>query len=42
MSEQLFTINLSGDEDGFISLQCPFCDERFKLTGRYGSSGIAW
>lgn len=32
MSEINFGINVPSDNDGFITLQCPFCDDRFKLT----------
>ncbi|MHC5825890.1 MAG: hypothetical protein ACYT04_61070, partial [Nostoc sp.] len=32
MSEVTFKINIPSDNDGFITLQCPFCEDRFKLT----------
>ncbi|VEP16116.1 conserved hypothetical protein [Hyella patelloides LEGE 07179] len=32
MSEVTFKIDVPTDDDGFLTLQCPFCSERFKLT----------
>ncbi len=32
MSDTVFKITVPSDNDGFITLQCPFCDDRFKLT----------
>jgi len=32
MSEVVFKITVPSDDDGFITLQCPFCNDRFKLT----------
>lgn len=32
MSEVTFKIIVPGDNDGFVTLQCPFCEDRFKLT----------
>jgi len=32
MSEISFKIVVPSDNDGFITLQCPFCEDRFKLT----------
>jgi uncharacterized Zn-finger protein len=34
MSEVTFKITLPSDNDGFVTLQCPFCEDRFKLTVR--------
>lgn len=33
MADQTFTISIPCDDDGFVTLQCPFCNDRFKLTG---------
>jgi uncharacterized Zn-finger protein len=32
MADVSFQITVPSDNDGFITLQCPFCDDRFKLT----------
>jgi len=32
MANVSFQITVPSDNDGFITFQCPFCDERFKLT----------
>ena len=32
MADVSFKITVPSDNDGFITLQCPFCDDRFKLT----------
>jgi uncharacterized Zn-finger protein len=32
MSEVVFSISIPSDDDGFITLQCPFCNDRFKLS----------
>jgi uncharacterized Zn-finger protein len=32
MADVAFQITVPSDNDGFITLQCPFCDDRFKLT----------
>jgi hypothetical protein len=32
MSEIVFQINIPSDDDGFVTLQCSFCNSRFKLT----------
>ncbi|MEG4911629.1 hypothetical protein [Microcoleus sp. B7-D4] len=32
MADVAFQIKVPSDNDGFITLQCPFCDDRFKLT----------
>jgi uncharacterized Zn-finger protein len=32
MVDVSFQITVPSDNDGFITLQCPFCDDRFKLT----------
>jgi hypothetical protein len=32
MSDVVFSITIPSDDDGFITLQCPFCSDRFKLT----------
>lgn len=32
MSDVVFQISVPSDNDGFITLQCPFCSDRFKLT----------
>lgn len=32
MADVSFQITIPSDNDGFITLQCPFCDDRFKLT----------
>lgn len=32
MSEVIFKIDVPSDDDGFITLQCPFCMGDFKLT----------
>lgn len=32
MSNIVFKINIPSDNDGFVTLQCPFCNDRFKLT----------
>ena len=32
MSDVVFKITIPSDNDGFITLQCPFCGDRFKLT----------
>jgi uncharacterized Zn-finger protein len=32
MSEVTFKITVPSDNDGFVTLQCPFCEDRFKLT----------
>lgn len=32
MSDVVFQITVPSDNDGFITLQCPFCNDRFKLT----------
>ena len=32
MADQVFTMSIPSDDDGFVSLQCSFCNERFKLT----------
>ncbi|MEM7716241.1 MAG: TFIIB-type zinc ribbon-containing protein [Cyanobacteria bacterium P01_A01_bin.68] len=32
MSEEVFKISIPSDNDGFITFQCPFCRDRFKLT----------
>lgn len=30
-----FNLEIPTDSDGFASLQCPFCNERFKLTSNF-------
>ena len=32
MSEIVFQIDIPSDDDGFVTLQCSFCNSRFKLT----------
>ena len=32
MSETTFKINIPTDDDGFLTLQCLFCKDQFKLT----------
>jgi hypothetical protein len=32
MSDVVMKITVPSDNDGFITLQCPFCSDRFKLT----------
>lgn len=32
MSERGMSISIPLDSDGFLSLECPFCEERFKLS----------
>ncbi|MEA5553277.1 hypothetical protein VB713_20260 [Anabaena cylindrica UHCC 0172] len=32
MSDVVFKVTIPSDNDGFITLQCPFCNDRFKLT----------
>lgn len=32
MSDVVLSINIPTDNDGFITLQCSFCSDRFKLT----------
>lgn len=32
MSEIVFKIDVPSDDDGFVTLQCSFCNGRFKLT----------
>jgi uncharacterized Zn-finger protein len=32
MSDVFFCITIPSDDNGFITLQCPFCSDRFKLT----------
>lgn len=32
MSERSTEISIPLDSDGFVSLECPFCEERFKLS----------
>ena len=32
MSEVTFKIDIPADNDGFVTLQCPFCSDLFKLT----------
>jgi hypothetical protein len=32
MADVSFQITVPSDNDGCITLQCPFCDDRFKLT----------
>lgn len=32
MSDVILTISVPSDDDGFVTLQCSFCDGRFKLT----------
>jgi hypothetical protein len=32
MSEIVFQIDIPFDDDGFVTLQCSFCNSRFKLT----------
>lgn len=32
MSDVVFKITVPSDNDEFITLQCPFCSDRFKLT----------
>lgn len=34
MSSKVISINIPTDSDGFISLQCPFCKDKFKLTSQ--------
>ena len=34
MSEVTFKIDVSTDDDGFLTIQCPFCSDRFKLTAQ--------
>lgn len=31
MSEETFSIEIPSDDEGFVGVQCPHCDERFKL-----------
>jgi uncharacterized Zn finger protein (UPF0148 family) len=33
MSDTVINISIPTDNDGFITLQCPFCSDKFKLTG---------
>ncbi len=33
MTDQTFTISIPCDNYGFVTLQCPLCNDRFKLTG---------
>ncbi|MBD1939647.1 TFIIB-type zinc ribbon-containing protein [Microcoleus sp. FACHB-68] len=32
MNNVFFKITVPSDNDGFITIQCPFCNDRFKLT----------
>lgn len=32
MADVVFQITIPSDNDGFVTLQCPFCEDRFKLT----------
>lgn len=34
MSEATFKIDVPTDDDGFLTLQCPFCSDQFKLTAQ--------
>ncbi len=31
-NKETIRFSIHSDEDGFVSLQCPFCKEKFKLT----------
>ncbi|WP_349392111.1 TFIIB-type zinc ribbon-containing protein [Clostridium perfringens] len=36
MSDKITSsLEIPTDSDGFVSLQCPFCNERFKLTANF-------
>lgn len=32
MSYKTFQISIPADEDGYVSFQCPYCNQRFKLN----------
>lgn len=33
MSEQKISFSIPLDDEGFVTLQCPFCDCQFKING---------
>ncbi|MEI3610175.1 hypothetical protein [Pseudogracilibacillus sp. SO10305] len=35
ISNVTFKIDIPLDEDGFFSMQCPYCNNRFKINGQY-------
>jgi redox-regulated HSP33 family molecular chaperone len=32
MSYKTFEISIPADEDGYVTFQCPYCNQRFKLN----------
>lgn len=34
MSEVTLSVSIPSDNDGYVTVQCPFCDGRFKLTAK--------
>lgn len=38
ISKVSFKIDIPLDEDGFFSMQCPYCNNRFKINGQYFST----
>lgn len=34
MSETVQHVRVPGDSDGYVTFQCPFCDNRFKLSAQ--------
>lgn len=33
MADEIIEFSIPLDDDGFVSLQCPYCNETFKITG---------
>lgn len=33
MADEVIKFSIPLDDDGFVSLQCPYCNETFKITG---------